>query len=428
MFLRNHQPRNNILCLIYIFLLLFSCRQNQPNHLGEAVNSKADSLNRLADFWEKTNIDSALFYAREAQLIAEKLLDTQSLIKSYNNLGFTLFEKGQSAEAYRMHSQALQLSKATHDTVNLSKTLNFIGRYYNQLGDYDNGLKYYLDSYEWRQILQDTVGMAVTSNNIGLCYYRLQNYDLSEKYLLKAIELDSMLGDELYLVGDYNNLGLTYKATNKISQALKAHQHSLELAQKTEDTDGISTALGNLAMDYIEINEFTKAEDLLNKSMVIRRNLKKPAKLIWGHIMWGEFYLAKDQYGLALHHADSANALNKQLNNIDLQKKILEIKAKSLQNQKIFDKAFKTQLILDSLENITHQENRLKSIAASEARLNLLEKEAELNTEKARFELLEIKHQITIQWMIFGGLGLMLTFTAIYLYRSRTFERRRLQL
>lgn len=327
-----------------------------------------------------------------------------------------------------MHAEALQLSKSANDSVNLSKTLNFIGRYYNQLGDYDNGLKYYLDSYTLRQILKDTVGMAVTSNNIGLCYYRLKNFDLSEKYLLKAIVLDSMLRDELYLVGDYNNLGLTYKALKKIPQALKAHEKSLHLAQKAGDTDGISTALGNLAMDYIEISEFSKAENLLTQSMQIRRELKKPSKLVWGHLMYTEFYNASGRPNLALQHADSALLFNKQVQNIDLQRQLFENRSLSYKKLNNFKKALEEQTRADSLKSILNEETRLKSVAASEARLNLLEKEVEFNQERNRFQLLEVQHQVTKQWLIFASIVLMLAFTILYLLRSRAFERRRLQL
>lgn len=79
------------LFLVVLFSGAFTaCRQDLKLSHTNTVFNKADSLNQLADKWEKSNIDSAFFYVQKAKETAEKWADTSGLIKSLNNLGFAL--------------------------------------------------------------------------------------------------------------------------------------------------------------------------------------------------------------------------------------------------------------------------------------------------------------------------------------------------
>lgn len=216
----------------YAFLLLLFCvRCSQPSkQIQRNSLPEVKVFLKKGDDFERTNMDSAYYYAQKAFETSEKLNDPVGRINSLNNLGYALTALGDKKLAFEKYSQALQEARAINDSVQIAKSLNFHGVFFNSFADYDTSLSYFLESLMYREALNDTLGISIVSENIGFDYTKLFQYYKAEPYLLRACKIDSMLQDTLYLIGGKINLGVLYKSQGKINKAIEEYTLALQLA------------------------------------------------------------------------------------------------------------------------------------------------------------------------------------------------------
>jgi len=382
--------------------------------------SEAERLLDIAEKWEKSDFDSALFYSIEALNLSRKEGGTETEIKSLNNIGSALSTLSRYPESYAAHQEALEIARSSNDTSQTAKTLNFIGVYYNELSDYDEAQKYFLESYEWRYYLQDSIGIAVVAGNLGLNYYRLKQYDLAEKYMRQTFEIDSINNDSLYLIGDLINIGLVYKHTDRLAKSERVTREALEISRKLDNKVNVALALGNLGMIYVQAKEYSKAEDFLNQSLSLRKVKSEPRYLLRTYANLLNLYQEWGQFEKALTYADSASYFSNIVKNKRQEEKILDNKVKVYQRIGRYKDAMIESEKLAKLRDTMASQSRIRQLASVEGRLNLLEKENEIVIQENDIARLTARNQK----IVFGGAGLLLLFAIAYLFRSRSFSKR----
>lgn len=263
---------------IFINLGLFANKQNidQINYLkNQLANSKSNidkiiNLNKLSINYNETNLDSSIFYAQKALLLAKKINNKSLIADSFYTLGTTYKSIGKLdsagyylfgaldiykdpnkkiittiaiGEYYRANAELEQaiffLNKAINDA---KKTKNFknLPHAFNRLGavyyerSVDNSIidgffKDTLDktiafidsSFYWSEKLKIDDYKVSNYNILGACYHKLENYTKAMYYLnlaLATAESDNQL-IEIPMI--YRNISLNYLKTNQLELAKK---------------------------------------------------------------------------------------------------------------------------------------------------------------------------------------------------------------
>lgn len=413
----------SFITLVIGIILYSSCAPDSPSrseNLEKNEISESARLNALANKWESKNLDSSLYYAELSYAAAEESGNTKEQIASLNNIGYSLTEKSEYAQAYATYKKALDLSEKTNDTLNLAKTYNFIGAYYTNLSEYEEAHEYFYKSYELRHLLNDSTGISITSGNIGLNYWRLKDYDLAEKYIQECITIDSIKNDSFYMINGYVNMGLVYKFTDRLDASEKITRRALEFSKALNLESDISLVLGNLGMIYLQGKQYDKAIEYNKKALTRRKQGDSPYNQLVSYVNLVKCYTEMGKYDLSNIYADSAAVYIDKVKNDRQTKKLLEHQIINYSETKDYKKAFEYDTLFRNLIIKSAEEERIKKLASVQAKLNLLETENLLFKKEAEVSSLRANRQV----LIFGIIGLVLLFSTLYLLRAQSYLRR----
>lgn len=361
-----------------MLLFFFSCQTELATPPKKEMSQEVSELLRIADDFENTIIDSALHYSKKALSISRENQDIIGEIKSLNNIGYALTEIGQGEEGYQNHQEALRIAQEIKDSTLIGQTYNFLGVHFNSYSDYNTALEYFLEALKIHETKGNLLSKAVVLGNIGLNYFRLEKYDLAEKYMKQTTSIDSTLNDTLYLIGDYLNLGLVYKHTDRKDLAIQTNLKSWELAKKMRDKMGETRAMNNLGRIYFEQGAFEKAEELLLDSKKIRDSLNSPFNNLWMQVCLMDLYQEWGQYEKSLHHSLNAHNLNESIQNKDLQARIYRSQSASYEQLHDYKQALEFKELEREIIDSMNTEKSLNSLASTEVKLNVLEKQNQI--------------------------------------------------
>ncbi len=161
----------------------------------------------------------------------------------HNNLGYTLYSKGQFDQAVELFDKALEFKP------NYAKASNNKARVYLTIGKFDQAVK----------CLQQTVVMAPywpdAYNNLGLANFLAENYADAEKNYKKAVTLQP----------DYpkaqNGLGKSLLKLDRIQEAIEAFNKAIQLSPNYADPYYFG------AIGLTKLGQTKKAVEYLYKSV-----------------------------------------------------------------------------------------------------------------------------------------------------------------
>lgn len=372
---------NQIMSLrIFLFFLIVLSSCTKETIPLKSDDSDIDKLLEIADDFEGMNFDSSLYYSEKALHLSKKSGTVDDIIRSLNNVGFSLNELGRSEESLQYHMEAYELAQKNNDIKNEAKTLNFIGVYYDRFSDYGTSQKYFLESLKLREVLNDTLGKAIVLGNLGLNYFRLEEFELAEKYLLEVVEIDELLKDTFYMSASYLNLALVYDKTDRNEEAIEANLKSIECSEVSGNKNDLALAMNNLGDIYGKMGNYEQGEQLILDALAIRRSIRSDYNIMWSHIILSKLYNKWEKYNKALMHSDSALYYNNSIQNKRAQSSILNNRKEIFQSISDYESALYTQEELTAVKDSMYKEQKENNLAATEARLNLLEKENQINT------------------------------------------------
>lgn len=408
------------LALVLFSLIFVSCVKKDVSSKDTDVQLIKKYL-LIADSHEYNDVDSAIYYCKKALEISVQAKNIKEEIRSLNNLGFSLRNRGDLKEAYNVYSKALVLAENTKDTSFIARTYNSLGSYYVNLGDYDAALEYYLPAYEIRLKFKDTLGRATVAGNLGIVYSAINEYKLSEKYMLISLEINSSINDTIYMATDYRSLGGLYFKTNRVDEAFDAHTKSLDFYQRMGDKEGQFLEYASLGYMYQQQKEYTKAKSYFDRSMKLCQEMNFPSRRVQVHINFMEFYNEMEEYKLSLKHADSAMTLNTQYFNSKLEReRIYASKIVSYKGLHEYEFAVNFLDKKDQLKDSLNTEKKINSLASSQVKLDVIEKETEIiKLENEQLLASEVKSRLFLALIGISAIGGFIVFRMRYVSLSR---------
>ncbi len=150
---------------------------------------------RMGCYWQKGELDNALFYAKfnlDIRLTLKKQLD---IANAYNNVGVMYNARGSLIKALSFLKKAFKIHSEINSTRGFSKTGNNIGAILIQLGRLNESLKYMEKSLEIDYSDGYKEGIRVASQNIGEVYWHKGEFEKALNYLFDALEICSKSED-----------------------------------------------------------------------------------------------------------------------------------------------------------------------------------------------------------------------------------------
>jgi serine phosphatase RsbU (regulator of sigma subunit) len=447
---------------------------NQSSKISEEIGDRkgiANCLNSIGKVYRKQgNYTTAVDYCNQSLKIQEEIGNKHGMAAALDNMGFVYWTKGDMTKALDYFSQSLKVYEELENQEGIATSLNRVGAIYHMRSDYATAISYYIRSLKILEKLENKLRIASLLHNIGLLYRLQDDYDNAIEYFTKALKIFEEQKDKEHIADSYNSIGLTYTeqgdvaseignaelSTDKYTKALDFLNKSLKICIEIDDKHGVSTALANLGLVYInksdsasKADNHAKAMDYFNQSLKIQEEIKdnRGVAVSLGNI--GFLYLNQGDFAKAIEYSSRSLVIAQEIEAHDLIKNA----AKHLWGSYKETGRFKASLEMyelhvatgDSIESEANRKEVIRqgykfdyekkaaqdSVVNAEAKkiadAKLLAEQAEkkrLKSESNR-QRLENQNQQQQAYFLYGGLALALLFGAFIFNRFRVTQKQK---
>ncbi len=276
---------------------------------------------------EKTNHDSALFYANQITRLIKNDSDKFYLQVNYLK-GKIYYHLNKKDSALICFKNVLRYPKKLNDREKEVKTYNYIGLIFLGSGQYKDAVENFRKSINKSKEYNLKYREAAALNNLSLVYDELALYENSIKTLSKSLSIFHKLNDTLSIIKTFNNLGLLYNELKDYKSAEEYFLKTLALSNKFHDTEMKASAYINLGYLYTELNKNNKAVEYLKKALPLIKLSDNIEKIVDNYIFLGDAYFNLRKYDKAEENYKKAYELYKKTGSLEFKIKVINSLAK----------------------------------------------------------------------------------------------------
>jgi tetratricopeptide (TPR) repeat protein len=434
-----------LLCTLNVFCNEYTLQKLQTIQKLDTITIK-EYLEKGKEY-QNSKPDSALYFHQflydklEQNKLPNASLNSLYFVKILREIGWDFYLLGnfeKSIETYKEAIKELNKNKIkdNHKKDLFTAHLNGdIGVVYMQQGEYSIALEFLFLGLKSYDKIKNKSGQSTSNLNIGIIYYYLKNFEKALEYLERAkIIIDEMddksgvgnilimmgaihiekksydnailsfsealtiqqeIGDNTQINACLANLGMAYRKKGELKIAITYYEEALVLARKTKNLQVETIQLINLGTIYSEMKNCKRSVSYFSEAIPLAKvmNSKKELEALYMNIsdayyLCGDYKNSLDSYHQYIKYRDSLNSeeINKELFEKDLKY------------------SFEKKATADSVANAKSQEI----------------KDIEIAKEKA--EKTALRNQ---QYLLYGGLGLLLIFGIFMFNRFKVTQKQR---
>jgi len=351
--------------ILIIIIIFFSCSdlsaQSELNidslikiiELNNENTETADALNQAAKYYFNINIDSAIFYGKKALILSKKTGYKKGMADSYRNIGRANTISGNYMKSFDLFYKALAINEGMNDSLSMGKNYASIGIVHFYQGDFDKALSYCKKALKIYKTENYEIGLARIYNNIGLIYSDFNKLDSAEIYYNKTIEFAQKTGDLKIETSALGNIARNYMIKNNFKKAVKILLKIPEKEKLINNKTILSITYANIAIAYLnigdkEINQNKKNVFYVNSLRYNKMALENAEQLnsnslrAYAYQGLTDVYKAMHDYKNAFESLEHLSSLNDSIFNQE--------KTEAIANTEAKYKNEKKQLIIENLQ------------------------------------------------------------------------------
>lgn len=383
---------------------------------------ETNRLSKFVDYDEIQTKDIDTTRAKLEQLLKEAEVDTTKARLMFR-LGVHLWEidSFKSEQYFIEAAETLNNSSIGHSEL-LGDTYRYLAALYTDKGRYTEAMTHYNKAKKLLEKFNDSIAISNIYHNISILHRYQGNTEEQKRNIKAAIAINEKLNEPEGLGHNYKIFGEFYSNLNMPDSALFYFEKSRYNFNLINDEFGLYSLKGIIADFYLNQGDYGKCVSLFKECLQYFRDKDvKGFQSIYASKIAGA-YMASEDYNKAL-------AYNKQSLDIALAEDYKQwISTGYLQNSEIQERLQNYKLAYESAklhkvysDSVFNKENTRK---IKELELTYeFQKEKELSD--AQIETLAAKNKVKTQWLIFGGIAILIVFIIIYLYKAREFANRK---
>jgi predicted negative regulator of RcsB-dependent stress response len=220
--------------------------------------------------------DLALEYQQKAIAIAVTINEEDWVAICNINIGNIYKAKGFLIIAQDYYMKALKTFEELGQSRRVTACYMSIADLYFEQKNYDKALENLHIALNLTEQTGDRVRKSNIKLAIGNVYSETGNQQLAKDYYFDAIALYDTLGYYHMLDDVYKSLAISFIKDNSPNEALKYIELGLDLSEKENDNINIAELLGAKAQAYLMKNDFARALDFAEQSLVVATIAKSP--------------------------------------------------------------------------------------------------------------------------------------------------------
>ena len=385
-----------------------------------AAKVKINRFGSIAQQGQIKDIDTTR--VRLEQMLKYAVVDTTKARLMFR-LGVYLWEIDSfRSEQYFIEAVETLNSASSQHSELLGDTYRYLAALYTDKGSYTEAMEHYNKAKNLLEKYNDSVAISNIYHNISILHRYQGNKEEQKRNIKAAIEINEKLNEPEGLGHNYKIFGEFYSNLNRPDSALFYFEKSRYNFNLIEDEFGLYSLKGVIADFYLKQGDYNRCINLFKECLhYFKERDVKGFQSIYTSKIAGAYMLSEDYNKALTYNKESLDiALSEDykqwvstgyLQNSEIQEK--------LQNYKLAYQSAKLHKIYS--DSIFNKENTRK-IKELELR-NEFQKEKELSD--AQIETLAVKNKVKTQWLIFGGIAVLIVFIIVYLFKAREFANRK---
>ncbi|WP_422105436.1 tetratricopeptide repeat-containing sensor histidine kinase [Winogradskyella sp.] len=419
-----------------------------------------DSLTRLVMDKPEFQYDSI------AQVTITKAMDQDSIRMAVQHFADLIFYHGNVSQFPEKGIVVYDKFKHLIDNSIDNELLCLLNRYTGDLQFYSGKLQESISFYEKAEqfalAANDSIEYAIARSSKARAILDKGNYVESSKLLAQTAKLFTRYKDTFYLTGARCSLSILYSKMGFIEAAKKERDEVIKLASLQKDYLGLPSYFHNASIDayktgdqvarianlknayrdglksdegfplkpiivfellraYAETDSLTKAKVYYDKAHTLYTQSDAIPYEDFYRVALAAYYEAKGQPEKALVEAQKALELLQDINDVEGIFEAYERLGKiykrlgDLENAYVYNTKFIA--LKDSVNNI----QKANALSYYQTLYETEKRDAKIAAQDNEITVLDQKNKVKQQWMLFGGIGLLVLFLVLYLMRSKRF-------
>ncbi len=386
------------------FLLSFGifAQNNLEDSLQNVLKTAKEDTNKVKTlillskhFNRSGNYDSSLKKGEIALQLATKLKFKRGIATSLTALGNAHFNKGNYSGSLKGHLASLKIREELGDKNGISDAYGNIANVHLRQSNFKEALTYYLKVLQIKKEIGDKYGCAAAYSGIANIYSYQNLPDSALKYCYSALDIFKELNDVHAMAYMYNNIGAACDIVNKDEEALKSYLAAAKIQEEIGNEHGLATSLNNVSNIYLQKKNYPACEKYALKSLSLAISTGALFTKREAYSILYSLYKAQGKHKQALDNYNNYIACRDSLINEEKTKEIIQLEMKY-----DFDKKA-------AVDSVNHAKEKLVQAA------ELKKQEAEIKVKKNQ------------QYVLFGGIGLVLIFAGFMYNRFKITQKQK---
>lgn len=241
-------------------------------------SSKVKTLVFLASEYRRQGDSLTLSYARAAYDLAETLGFIKGKADAATQLGRYMQQIEKLSEALKYYHESVELYGQSDKLSGIATGYLHMGTVYDEQGKYELARESYEKSRALYERDNRKEGVARAIGNIGMTYDAEGKYAKALEAHLQALKINEEIGNKQGMAHDFSAIAICYGRQENPEKAIEFNKKALDLGSM-EEPGFVAHVLGNLGFEYIKINEYAQAMDVLNKALLIHQKMSSAGQI-----------------------------------------------------------------------------------------------------------------------------------------------------
>ena len=308
-------------------------------HLLIAVTKKINDTNGLTKAYYNlgviyTNLynhDSAAYYMLLAETEAMEIKDTFLLVHCYNNYTILYLNQNEYITALEYGLKGVQIAEQSADSTVIKiipKLYSNISRGLREQKQFLKANEYAIKALKYTNYPDEKRFRISMLLDITDSYLKLDQMKEAGDYMLMAVKENDLYNSIPLDINTYNTQGFYYSKLRKHDLAIKAFLNSYKLCDSTKNNNLKSEVANNVALSYINIEQYSKALPYALIGNEISMRLKQFRIAANSFAALRTIYAGLGDYKLAFKYAEKFKSYSDSTINESTQKEIVSLEKK----------------------------------------------------------------------------------------------------
>ncbi len=307
--------------VLFVLLLFFI----SIGHAQKTAHKKIDSLILLSDQYIYSSTDSCLQLISDAFKYSKITKDTNLILKSGVKLAKALNNEGLYKKGLKTAFEIKSYCTNQPDSlINVAEILYSMALSYLEMERYDDSKKEFNNAIECYKQLNDSSGISACYISLGNIESSLTNLNQSIDFYNKALKFTSS-NDSINKAYISTNLGIVYAEQNNYSKAKENIDTTIVIYKNLNHYNELAISLYNLGYLEFKFKHYKTAQKYYLNSLDISKKNKNIINEMWAYEGLYDTYKQQKKYKQALNYYEKYHHINDSLTNIQKDKEIQSI-------------------------------------------------------------------------------------------------------